>query len=467
MTNSPMDSERLAKYLFIAVSAVTVSSALVGVGMVSAQRKWPIFVHTHSLYTSLLENFSEVEETSVLRPTSLLQPARYKGAGVTINEVPDAGEYVLLSGFFGEDSEIRLIRRDGTQVSRWPLSFSEIFRDASYLSDPPATDWNVDTHGAIAMPDGSIVFNFDYTGMARIDRCGKVLWTLKRQTHHSVERAESGGFWVPGQRFVKSEKNALYPPFDAPYADSTIMHVSEAGKVLREFSIVKVFYDNGLEALLTAAAIFYEARPANAWNREIVHLNKVSELSSALAPDFPMFEAGDLLLSFRNLNMLMVVSPRTLKVKWWRVGPWLRQHDAEFRAGGSVMVFNNNIYLTTAFKSGHDRTTKLTRLTVPRVSNVLELNVATGQSHIFYGGSKEQPMLSVTRGKVDPMANGDVLVTEFDGGRVFEANPAGEIVWQYINRYDEDEVAEITEARVYPAGYFDSADFSCATRPSN
>jgi hypothetical protein len=95
------------------------------------------------------------------------------------------------------------------------------------------------------------------------------------------------------------------------------------------------------------------------------------------------------------------------------------------------------------------------------VSNILAVNPATGEKTILYGRTKEEELLSITRGKVDATAAGGVFVTEFDGGRVFETDAQGKIVWQYINRYDEDEVAEISEARLYPAGYFSVSDWTC------
>ena len=70
-------------------------------------------------------------------------------------------------------------------------------------------------------------------------------------------------------------------------------------------------------------------------------------------------------------------------------------------------------------------------------------------------------MLSIIRGKHEPTRKGGLLVTEFEGGRVFETDASGRIIWEYINRYDEDEVAEITEARIYPANYFRVSDWSC------
>lgn len=458
-----MNTDRIAKALFLTVTMTAACALLVGFGMHSAYNKTAPFRVVNRAVRSMTGTLDTVSETSILRPDHLIQPARYKGEGVTVNRMPANGEMVLLSGFFGEDHELRLIQRDGTVVNRLPLVFSDIFADASFLSTPPATKWNVDTHGALARPDGSVVFNFDYSGTAALDRCGRPLWTLGRQSHHSIEPSERGGFWIPGSRVIPKGQPSPFPPFETPFVETTVMHVSAQGEVLREIPIERLFYDNGLEAVLTSAAAIFHQRGFNAWNREIVHLNKVTELSAALAPDFPMFAAGDLLLSFRNKNLLMVFDPDSGKVKWWRIGPWLRQHDAEFRAGGTIMMFNNNIYLEAL--PAADRTTKRTPLETPRVSNILAVNPLTGETSVLYGGEAGEEMLSVTRGKVDATPGGGLIVTEFDGGRVFEVDAGGRLAWEFINRYDDDEVSEITEARVYPAGYFTVTDWSCAAQP--
>ena len=169
-----------------------------------------------------------------------------------------------------------------------------------------------------------------------------------------------------------------------------------------------------------------------------------------------MFAPGDLLLSIRGQNALLVVDPTDQRIKWWNIGPWIRQHDPEFKAGGTISVFNNNSYgsvLATAFARSDP--------SIPRVSNILEMDPATRRSKIVYGDVKRQEMLSVIRGKHELTARGGLLITEFDGGRVFQTDSNGRLVWQFINRYDGDEVAEITEARVYPPGYFEVLDWSC------
>lgn len=403
---------------------------------------------------AVAQAYHERNTLTGLRPDHFLQFARHDGDGVTVNQTGD--DLVLLSGFFDKSNGLRLIRRDGTAVADWPVRFSEIFPDTSHLFEPPVTDWNIDIHGAVIEPDGSVVFNFEYAGLVKINRCGEVLWTLPRMTHHSVERAEGGGYWVPG-RNLREEEITPFPPFQTPLLEDTLLHVSDDGEVLREISLPQVLYDNGFEAQLTATG----ARIASwdGWDREIVHLNKIEELTSDLAADFPMFEAGDLALSIREHNLVLVVDPDDGKVKWSSTGPWLRQHDPEFRAGGTMVVFNNNVY-----KTAYETSAELTPRTFERGSNIVAIDPADGSLETLYGHRAGQEMLTIIRGKVDLTPGGGMMVTEFEAGRAFEVDAEGNLVWEYVNSYDDDTVAEITEVRAYPYDYFTVTDWNCSPR---
>jgi hypothetical protein len=276
---------------------------------------------------------------------------------------------------------------------------------------------------------------------------------VRRQTHHSVERAEGGGFWVPGRRVVVGE--SPYRPFETPFQEDTILRISDEGRILSEFSVPKIFYDHGMEAVLTATGSPFTN--GMEWDQEIVHLNKIDELTSDIAGDFPMFAAGDLALSIRELNLVMVVDKAVETVKWWRIGPWVRQHDPQFRRGGTILVFNNNIY-ETIFGPGDQQTP----VTAPRISNIVEIDPASGESRVVYGGKRSQELLTVVRGKVESTPRGGLLIVETEGGRVLETAPDGRVVWQYINRYSQEKVGEITTGRLYSSAYFDVKDWSCA-----
>jgi hypothetical protein len=156
---------------------------------------------------------------------------------------------------------------------------------------------------------------------------------------------------------------------------------------------------------------------------ELVHSNKVAELPEELADQFPLFEAGDLALSLRELNTVLVIDGKTKKVKWHQTGPWLRQHNPEFRPDGRLSIFNNNVY-RTAYNGSY------TNLKLPRDTNILAVDPATGETEIIYGQRPGQEILSVIRGQHELLDDDEMLIIEFDAGRVFQVDGAGNLLWK-------------------------------------
>ena len=418
--------------------------ALFGFGLaVGTYRIFPYSVFKF-VQNSIQEVVSELPTLTKSSPDHYLQPAVRAGDGVIVNDpAADQSDLIFLSGFFDGNPGLRLMWRNGEIVAKWPTVFSEIFANADHVRKPPETDWNIDIHGSVMLPDGSVVFNFEYGGLVKLNRCGAVEWALPRITHHSVVRAEGGGFWVPGRRLYGPGEPSPFPPFMTPFREDTLLKISEDGAVLMEISVPEIFYKNGLEATLTVRE----------FDSEIVHLNKIAELSSAKAGRFPMFNAGALALSFRKMNMLMVIDPESLEVLWQQTGPWLRQHDPIFAPDGRLTLFNNNLY---AIDMNYPDPT-----TIPRISNIMAVDPETGEVEVIYGAKIGQDLLSRIRGKVRPTVSGGLLITEFEGGRVFEVDAQSNVIWEYIDRYGEDEVAEISGARIYPAGYLANMNWSC------
>ncbi|MCA8879231.1 MAG: hypothetical protein KDA73_04565 [Rhodobacteraceae bacterium] len=451
------DPARFAFKLTLGVIGLTSAFAI---GLYSGYKQNGLFQAADFAKRSLITTFREAPDlVQSGPPVHFLQPSRKPGEGVTVNARPDDGRLILMTGFFDGGNALRLIRRDGTIVAEWPVSYTTLFPDPDYLNHPPTTDWNVDLHGAVIDPDGSVVFNFEYSGAVKLSRCGDVLWKLREPTHHSVERAESGGYWIAGQNFFVDDPERRFDPITRlsdgePYGEALALHVSEDGQVLQRISIPEMLFKNGLKPLLTAGGFSF-VHGAH-WEHELVHLNKIAELPTSYAAAFPEFEPGDLLLSMRMQNLLLVFDPDTQRVKWHQTGPWQRQHDPEFNADGTITVFNNNTYKVDMLPGGRSDPA------LPRVSNITRVDPRTGQTEVAYGQKPGQEMLSIIRGKQESMPGGGFLITEFEAGRAFEVDADGRLVWEYLNRYDADRVLEITEARSYPADYFSVTDWSCA-----
>ena len=447
-----------AKIAFrIAVGVVLAAGLFLG-GLYSGATKNTVYW----IAKGVLENtqLASRETRNLVEPVHFLQPARFDGSGVTVNAAND-GQLILMSGFFEGGTALKLMRRDGEVVANWPAPYSSFFPQGIQGVGPkPKTDWNIDIHGMLMEQDGSVLFNFEYAGLVKLSPCGDVIWTVAHPTHHSVVRAEQGGYWVPGlQALTDNPQYQQLRPFvgAAPeeVLNELILHVSDNGEILQFVPVLDLLFDSGLEPMLTATG--YSFTRGSRRIPDVVHINKISELSTAAADEFEAFEAGYLALSSRKYNAIFVVDPTTWKVVWHQVGPWKRQHDPEFLPTGEIAVFNNNTYRIDLANL------ERTDLTAPRRSNIVILDPRTRAHRTFPETTVKGGLHSVMRGKIDPTGDGGFLITEFEAGRVLELDRSGNVTWEYINRYNSEFVAEITEAQLYRESDFAKGTWSCDT----
>jgi len=452
---SSEDFDELSRRVFF----ISLASAALGVafmlGVVTYRGDLPPIPQLRFLYNSITSVSDDVQRD----PRSYhLQPSRGQGSGVVTNETPEDGSLVFMAGFFDEQNQIRLVRRDGTVERKWALDYFEHFPDGETRVCDVIFPLRVDTHGAHITPRGEVIFNYEYCGTVKLDQCGAQMWQISLPTHHSLVPAEAGGYWILGREtWLASQYPDRFPPFSTPgteelMLEDTILRVTEEGEILEEFSIPELMRQNGLEALLTATGDSFGLKKVG--RKELVHANKVTELSSAVADAYPMFAAGDLAISMRELNLVMIIDPVTKKVKWNQTGPWLRQHDPEFRPDGKLSIFNNNVYRAAYVN-------EQTVLSTPFTTNIMTIDPVTRETEVVFGERPGQEMLSVIRGQHELRENGNIVIIEFDAGRVLEVDPEGRIVWEYVNEYDDNFVGEITNAAVVPADYFQDEWKSC------
>jgi hypothetical protein len=363
-----------------------------------------------------------------------LHPARYSAAGVTIfnEERAEAGVTIVTSYWRTSEESyagIRLIDMNGEVLNEWQIHPDEIWPESPHndyaRGESNAPDNYV--HGTWLLEGGDIVFNIEYLGMVRMDSCGKVVWKLPYRTHHSVSRNDEGNFWVSGMRWQETPL-AQYPHLYSPYVNEYLLLVSPDGQILREVSILEALYMSDHIGLIAVGRT----------RRDVTHMNDVEELSAELADDFPMFEQGDLLVSLRNLNLLVVLDGKTERIKWFFTHPLLRQHDSDFITGGLISVYDNrDEYAETANVLGGSR--------------ILNINPATGEYVKVYPTSSDQPFYSQAGGKHQYLSNGNILLTEPTAGRILEVTASGETVWSWQAESWGELVPEVLEGTRYPA----------------
>ncbi|WP_170516057.1 arylsulfotransferase family protein [Ruegeria atlantica] len=443
--------EKLPERLFWICLLLCIVCLSVLYGIFAQIKKWPPSTQIRLVYEVLF-----VDQTltrAVYREH--LQPSRGQGDGVTINEHPDRQDAILLMGFFDKENQARLVTRDGSVIRKWSLDYFEHYPDAqtrpcSDLVSPLA----VDVHGTLLTPKGELVFSYEYCGTVKLDQCSNVLWALDEPSHHSMVESEQGGYLTLGRNEWRATEVAdRFPSFfsansEERILEDVVLRLDEQGEIIERISIPGMIMENGLTALLTTNNQDFKTRKIT--RNELLHANKIDELPFELAEEFPLFNAGDWVISMRGLNLLMVVDPATRTVKWHQTGPWIRQHDPEFRPDGKISIFNNNTYV-----SAYTLREK-TRLDAPWNTNIMVVDPVSRETEVVFGSRPGQEMLSVIRGQHEILDDGGVLITEFDAGRVLEVDATGNVTWEYVNKYDDEFVGEVTNAKHYPLSFFET-----------
>jgi hypothetical protein len=387
-----------------------------------------------------------------VRP-ELVRKRRYDGEGVTCHDPRRAQEgLTLLQGIFPEGIELRLVDLSGQVVNRWPADLFGIWPHPDHIfpaKNIPADDFHYHTQGMWLYPDGTVVFNFAEKGTVKLDRCGKVIWTVDRMTHHAVTPAPDGSVWIPVKGDVRRIPDKLLFPgisrerllsSDGWYEDR-LLKVGADGHMERELSVLQALFDAGLEQQLFDAAQINAMDPT--------HVNDIELVTATLAGKIEGVSAGDLLVSIRQMHMLAILSRGTGDIKWHHVGPWTRQHDPDITEAGTIEVFNNRYW-------------NLNRMGIEG-SNLVSLDPATRETRVLYPPSGANGFSTDIMGTHQLLANGNRLIAESMAGRVFEVDPNGQVVWEYVAPYDETHASVIEGAIRYGRDYFTVKDWRCAT----
>lgn len=322
----------------------------------------------------------------------------------------------------------------GVKKHSWDVDWFEVWPEPDHLPEKskPKSRPGTHIHGAVVLPDGGIIYNYEHLGLVRLDICGRVVWRLPYRTHHSVHADMDGNLWVSGQKDVE-HRNTDFPNYEPPYIEPVLLKVSTDGEILKEISVFHLLQENGLAGLLYLST---RKNTSTHVSGDTLHLNDIEPFPGSIEEG--VFNLGDVMISLRNANTILVFDENTGKVKSQWTGQFVRQHDPDFIDGNTISVFdNNNISVDPD---------------VPQ-SRILLLSAAGDSSRIYYEGSAQSDFYTNIMGKHQWLSNGNLLITESMKGRAFELDQSGKIVWEYINIVEPGWVGIMEEVQRLPELY--------------
>jgi hypothetical protein len=284
------------------------------------------------------------------------------------------------------------------------------------------------------------------------------LWKKENLAHHWFTVDANGLIYVPA-----------FSPLDTPYQlGDTNLQLDCAGEVLQEdiilvlnpdgeevdrISILQSLVDSDYLGIAFQAIHSDRGLPLSYNECDPTHLNDVQVISAQDAETSPHLSAGDLLVSLRSNNAVLVISQTTKKIVWGSVGRTVLQHSPRYMGDNTVLVFDN------LGGSGVQGGTRIVRIALD-----------TGALTTIYPSPTDTPMtdaLSYNGGYIGLNADRSrALVSLTRQGRTLEIDLAtGQLLWEFLNVHDVSDLVTDEAGRTHARFatqtvlYFDQVDF--------
>lgn len=303
-------------------------------------------------------------------------------------------------------------------------------------------------HGIEVTRTGGLIYAFDNgISMQAQGPCEEPLWGATGTYHHTATLSDDGAL-VWGITTVSGANSD--PRMPRGGTESFVALNAETGEMVKSVTMVDVVAANPDVAIIDLPRRVHDVALTNPLNDQIDgdwlhdpwHFNDVDPLPAALAPAFPMFEAGDLLISARTINAVFVIDPDTLEIKWHRLGATRAQHDPDWHPNGTITVYDNRMGWGD--------------------SDIIAFDPATFERSVVLAG-KDHNFYSFVRGKHVWIDEGHLQVTATQQARVFEVTPDGTQTTEFFSlRPGNDGLAyPITEAIWLPEDALSAQMYDC------
>ncbi len=379
-----------------------------GLGCIFAVVTFPLIGHTFGIAAMI------IQQSVSKQATGNWFPDRFPRSGVLRYDPAKAQPgYTLYT--LAPDLSAHLIDMNGREVHRWSPPKEQAVPGGTRTVYTLFGLLEPQIEGGHLFPNGDLLLVYEVkslgipaTAAVKVDVNSHVIWRSEAKVHHAIE--------VVGDKIyalsARGNRRPARPrdPRLRGLVEQRVVILNSEGKLLSSHSLIDAIENTTNMRLEDAIDVTQLPEPS-------LHANSLDVLTERTTHFIPGAKPGDVLVSLRNLNMLVVLDPDSDKIVWALRGGWRLQHDAKMLPNGHILMFDNQGNLMTQGRS-----------------RVLEIDPVTGGIAWSYSGTPDDPLDSGdNRGGAQRLANGNTLINESDAGRILEVMPNGSIAWEYVD----------------------------------
>ena len=326
----------------------------------------------------------------------------------------------------GDAAAAELVNERGEVVHHWALPYSEL-PGAPPLEGDHQRPWRA----VELLENGDLVAIHSGRAMVRVRADSSLVWARYELFHHDVIARPGGA----GLALARAERIVEEVQREAPIVDDLLVEFDLAtGEPLRSLSLWDALAASPFAELLARLTVR---------EGDVMHANGLALLDADFceALDTPGLEAGAVLVSMRDLDLVAAVDLDAGTVVWITSGPgasrWRGLHDptpwVDDEGAPRLLVFDN--------LGGAGGTSRL-----------LDLHLADGSIAWSYEGTPSGAFDSLFCGTVERLPDGSILTAESMAGRVLVIEPESRrVLWEYASPHlageDDRYVAAVFEAQ--------------------
>jgi len=276
------------------------------------------------------------------------------------------------------------------------------------------------------LPNGHLVYGHMWQGMAEIDWRSQELWYYPCTQHHDFAVMPNGHIMVLCGGMAYRSEGRVNPEIyaDGEYIPAYFIEVDpKTNEVVWRWEA-----DEHIKELKKVGVKFPRTPRMPVKLLDVFHANTCEVLpETKLGRKDSRFKAGNVVFSYRNLDVVGVIDKETGEIVWaWGPGALDKQHmptlipdvhpvtGEPMPGAGHFLIFDN----------GDTR----------RRTEVVEVDPTTNE--VVWRYSQKGWWCGGGLGGADRMPNGNTVICEGGTrGRLFEVTPQGEIVWEYLTPY--------------------------------